>query len=334
MTSPPGTRPSLTDRYLAAVTQHLPPDQAGDVARELRTTIEDAVEAKVADGSDPAAAERQVLVEMGRPEVLSADYGGRPLWLVGPALYPDYVRLLRLVVPTVLVALAVVWVLGLVVDGVDSVGEVVTRGLGLLWQGTVQVFFWVTVVFVVLERVRPEAERSTPLVAWTPEQLADLPAGSRIGRVETAFGLLFLGVLLLLVLDNLAGVSFGTDFVQVLDDDMPTAGKVALVAVLVAAMSVESVKLVRCRWTTGLAAANAVVDLTFLAVAGVLWSRGELLDPGLAGTLDTVAQAVGTSTAAAWWEPTVAVTLGVVVVVTLWDAVDGFRRARRTDPVG
>ncbi len=334
MTTTPAAAATLTDRYLSAVTQHLPHDQAPDVARELRATIEDTIEARVAQGADRAEAEREVLMQMGRPELLSAAYGGRSLWLIGPALYPDYVRLLRVLLPTMLAVLGVVWVIGLVAEGAESVGEVVTSGLGLLWQASVQLVFWVTVVFAVLERTRPEAERGRPLVEWTPDHLPEVTEGRQIGRVEAAFGVLFLGLLLLFVLDNLAGVSFGTDFVQVLDPGMAPAWKVAVVAVVAASVAVEVVKLVAGRWSMPLAVANAAVDLLFLSVVAVLWVRDELLNPTMDEALSAVTEALGATADGAWWETTVAITLGVFVLVTIWDLVDGFRKAARRDRAG
>ena len=334
MTTTPTPRATLTDRYLSAVTQHLPQDQATDVTRELRATIEDTIEARVAEGAHPGEAERAVLTEMGRPELLSAEYGGRALWLIGPALYPDYVRLLRVLVPTMLAVLGVVWVIGLVAEGAESVGEVVTSGLGLLWQAGVQLLFWVTVVFAVLERTRPEAERGRPLVEWTPDHLPDVTTGRQIGRVEGAFGVLFLGLLLLFVLDNLAGLSFGTDFVQVLDPGMAPAWKAALVAVVAASVAVEVVKLVAGRWSMGLAVANATVNLLFLGVVAVLWLRDELLNPALDEALADITQAIGATADGAWWDTTVTIIIGVFVLVTIWDLVDGFRKAARSDRVG
>lgn len=334
MTTTPTPGATLTDRYLSAVTQHLPHDQAPDVTRELRATIEDTIEARVAQGADPREAERAVLTEMGRPELLSAEFGGRSLWLIGPALYPDYVRLLRVLVPTMLAVLGVVWVIGLVVEGADSVGEVVTGGLALLWQAGVQLLFWVTVVFAVLERTRPEAERGRPLVEWTPDHLPDIGAGRQIGRVEAALGVLFLGLGLLFVLDNLTGLSFGTDFVQLLDPGMAPAWKVALVAVVVASLAVEVVKLVAGRWSMALAVANAAVDLLLLGVVAVLWLRDELLNPALDEALHSITEALGATARGVWWDTTVAVTLGVFVLVTVWDLVDGFRKATRNDRVG
>ena len=45
---------SLTDRYVWTVTRQLPPETGPDIARELRGTIEETVEGRIAAGEEPA----------------------------------------------------------------------------------------------------------------------------------------------------------------------------------------------------------------------------------------------------------------------------------------
>src|SRR5690606_9194890 len=89
------TGSTLTDRYVWSVTRHLGSDTGPDVARELRGTIMDTVEAKIEAGTDPARAEEEALTELGDPDVLAGQYGEKPRYLVGPGMYPGYVRLLK-----------------------------------------------------------------------------------------------------------------------------------------------------------------------------------------------------------------------------------------------
>ena len=92
---------SLTDRYVDATVRDLDQAQRHDVERELRTTIEDMVDARVRDGAgDRAVAEREVLLELGDPMRLAADYAGRPLDLVGPRAYPQWRRVTTLLLST------------------------------------------------------------------------------------------------------------------------------------------------------------------------------------------------------------------------------------------
>ncbi|MFC7484261.1 permease prefix domain 1-containing protein [Luedemannella flava] len=68
------TTPTLTDRYVDATLRRLPERQRADIERELRASIEDAVEARVDGGEDPADAERAVLTGLGDPARLAAGY--------------------------------------------------------------------------------------------------------------------------------------------------------------------------------------------------------------------------------------------------------------------
>ena len=82
---------SLTDRYVAATVRGLDEAQRPEVERELRATIEDMVDARLEAGAPTRAdAERAVLVELGDPVRLAAGYSGRPLHLIGPGVYPEW----------------------------------------------------------------------------------------------------------------------------------------------------------------------------------------------------------------------------------------------------
>ena len=87
--------PTLTERYIAATTASLPAESQQDVRAELGVSIADAVEARIEQGEDPAAAERAVLTELGDPVVLAAGYADRPLHLIGPRYYLTWWRLLK-----------------------------------------------------------------------------------------------------------------------------------------------------------------------------------------------------------------------------------------------
>ncbi len=78
---------SLTERYLAAALRGIPEAKRRDVEGELRSSITDAVDDRVAAGEDPAAAEKAVLEGLGNPARLAAEYAGQPLHLIGPELF-------------------------------------------------------------------------------------------------------------------------------------------------------------------------------------------------------------------------------------------------------
>lgn len=118
---------TLTDRYVHEVVRRIPANQRDDVADELRATITDTVEARDVEGTE--SAERDVLTEMGDPTRLAARYADRPLALIGAELYPQYVRLLKVLLLTVLpIVTAVSVAVSLFED--DSIGSAIGDGIG------------------------------------------------------------------------------------------------------------------------------------------------------------------------------------------------------------
>src|SRR5258708_33845857 len=82
-----------TERYLATVLRSIPEPKRTDVERELRSSIEDAIEERLAAGHDASTAERVVLEALGDPSALAAASPGQPNYLIGPELFPLYPRL-------------------------------------------------------------------------------------------------------------------------------------------------------------------------------------------------------------------------------------------------
>jgi len=158
---------TFTDRYVWGVLRSLPEAQRADIEKELRASIADAVDARVENGESPADAERAVLLELGEPARLAAGYAGRPLALIGPALYVDYVRLLRLLLIIVIPSATGGLLLAKLLEGA-AIGDVIGGTIATVLAVAVHLCFWVTLVFVVLERTGTKS----PL---TPFELSSLP---------------------------------------------------------------------------------------------------------------------------------------------------------------
>lgn len=207
------TTGTLTERYVHEVVRRIPADQRDDVANELRATIADTVEAR--DTPDRDAAEREVLTEMGDPIRLAARYADRPLALIGPELYPTYVRLLTLLLATVLPIVTGVSVVLDVLDHNDA-GSAVSEGIGTLITVGAQMIGWLTLVFALAERYgRREVARTAGV--WTPDDLKEVrrrPEGSATVYASAAWNALVIG---LIVWQHLAEPYRG---VPVLDPDL------------------------------------------------------------------------------------------------------------------
>lgn len=80
----------LFDSYVWAVVRSLPEKQRPEIRRELRASLSDAIEGRIAAGADAESAERAAILELGDPDALAVGYANRPLYLIGPTHFLDY----------------------------------------------------------------------------------------------------------------------------------------------------------------------------------------------------------------------------------------------------
>ncbi|WP_433790627.1 permease prefix domain 1-containing protein [Actinoplanes sp. CA-252034] len=161
---------TLIDRYVFTVLRRVPEQQRSDIERELRTSIDDAVDARVGAGVVHGTAVEQTLIELGDPDRLADGYADRPRYLIGPAVYPAWKRLitmlLSVVLPVVVLLTVVVRVLG---DA--TFGEVVGSAVTTILTVGAHMTFWSTLTFALLER-GGVTRAGLPRREWT---LDDLP---------------------------------------------------------------------------------------------------------------------------------------------------------------
>ena len=318
----PAVTPSLTDRYVAAVVRRLPADQQDDVARELRGTIEDTIDGR-APGVDELAAEREALEALGEPARLAADYANTPGYLIGPDVYVDYVRLLKLMLAIVPTLIAVVSAAIHLFLPDATLGGAIGKLIAAWWQSAVQVAFWTTFAYAMVERFGDPAERSARR-RWSVDRLDELVPAREFTLAETVASIGFFGLLaaILLAVPNLPILALGGSVVNVFHPGLWPAWIWYFVVVLGASMVLEVVKYRTGRWTHPLAVTNVVLSLAFALPLLALLLTDRLLDP------DGLAQL---QSYLGWSSISVPKTgLAVIVVVAItWDIVDAFRKAAR-----
>lgn len=318
---------SLTDRYLDAVAHEVPPGRREEVTARVRACIEAGVSRRVAGGVAPEQAEWQALTELGAPtRVAEAEVGPRSL--VGPRVYPAYVRVLRALAWVLLPLVAALVAVGSGIAG-ENPAQVLASTFSAVVGAAIQVAFWVTVVFVVLDRsgaVMPERER-----AWSPDDLPAPPA-ARVSLGETAFGIAVQVLLIGVVLWPWQyWPSVDGEPVPVLNQNLRPVTTAVLVAVLLAGIALAAVTYRVGRWTVPLAAVNTVIDALFGGVVVWLVATGRLLDPAFVTALQAspVLDSEGGQNAAS----ALATLIGWVVgVACALDAFDGWHRALRARP--
>jgi hypothetical protein len=302
----------LTERYVAAVLRSIPTERRDDVDRELRAAIEDAIDARVERPETVEAVETEVLNELGDPDRMAADYSDRPIWLLGPGYYLDWLRLLKVLLAT-LVPLA--GLAALLVDFVtgDGLVEAFFNGIGLAFVVALHVVFWTTLGFIVLER---SGEKSP--FKWTVERLPLVP-DRQITYSETVWGLvaIILTILGIFAQRNLALVDETGDPVPLID---PAAWDMAiplLLLLLVVEAGFMIVKYRVGRWTVLLAVTNAIMNLLLGGLVIWLLLTEQLLNPEFFAALPGFPVQPG-------------LILAVVVgSISVWSTVEGFVKASR-----
>ncbi len=311
------TTPTLTDRYVAATLQCVPGRQRTDLEPELRALVADTVDARDGD-------ERAALTELGSPGALAARYTDSPQYLIGPALFGPWRTLVtRLLVILVPILSAAVLASNLLAGA--SIGQAILGAAGAAWMAAIQLLFWFTLVFAIMERtLGPSAGRSTvDGRAWTPDDLPELPDDGRMGVTELVFTVFFnVLVLAALVWVQLQPVIVidGQAF-ALFDQALWSFWLPWFIVVLIGEVVLTVVRFLRGHWTWPLAVANAALGAAFALPALYLWQNDLLLNPDLVA-------AISASAGSAWIGVTGTITAIVIVVIVTWDAVDGFRKAR------
>jgi hypothetical protein len=286
------TASTLTDRYIWAVQRSLPEAQREDIDRELRGTIADTIDAKVESGSKPDAAEREALTELGDPYKLAWGYADRPLHLIGPALFPDYIRLLRFLYFIVLpIVVVVVFLSLLLAKSLD--GESLAGALGPIWPMAIGVAvhlgFWTTLVFALLERTTPQGR---PLTKWDPASLPQLPVAGTIKTIDTGATLVWLTIYIVVLI----GQQFFSPLLNAAGQPLPVIDPALWSFWLPYFIGLAVLDIVFAiilhrtgRWTVPLAIVNAMLSLAFAIPAIILLRAGEVMNPEFAERLNLTA---------------------------------------------
>lgn len=307
---------TLTDRYVWGVLRAVPERQRADLEPEIRALIADAVDARAftasatGDAPDHAAAERAALTDLGDPEGLAARYADRSLHLVGPGYYLDYRRLLGLVLALVVPIVTIATIaIGLMAG--TGLAEVALSGICVGLTVGVYLAAWVTLTFALVER--NGARRIRSLGPWTPDRLPSRPSPRRLGAGEVVASL---ASAVLLV-----GIIIATQALPFLDPALGTTWFTWFIGVAVLEIAFTIFAYAARRWTWPIAIINAVLGAAFAIPAVWLLEARDLLGPAAEAGMEQVRPG--------GLAPSVSVVSLLVIVVVAWDAVDGFRRARR-----
>jgi len=181
----------LLDRYLQAVRKYLPARRQDDIIAELRANMESQIEDKESElGRTLTQGEMEDLLrKMGSPVIVASRYQPQQ-YLIGPAIFPLYLYVLRVVVLWALIVYSIVIVVVLPLtspDHSDIAGSLLHTPSILI-----NVAAWVTLVFVALEFFMVRyPEKFAPFAGltdnWNPSSLPPLEKVEVSGRKPRSF---------------------------------------------------------------------------------------------------------------------------------------------------
>ncbi len=189
----------IIDRYVAEVARNLPEKSRPDIAREIRSLLEDALDDRAqaagrAPDEDMAVA---LLKEFGAPAKVAASYLP-PRYLIGPQLYPTFITVLK-ISATIVVVLVLVqfgFALAQVGQSLSQFGQVVMQLMSNLTTGLLRVFGTMVLVFALIQVASPNMK--LPSEDWDPRKLKPVDAAERpVKTVDLAFEFVFTSIAIL-----------------------------------------------------------------------------------------------------------------------------------------
>lgn len=180
---------NLIDRYVYQVSRFLFVKNKADIEQEIRALIEDMLAARVGEKDSSEEDVKAVLKELGNPIDLAAKYNESKRYLIGPALFPFYWRVL-LIFLSIGTGAQLISILVSALSGAfhpSLLGGLLTTAFGM--------FAAVTLAFALIEHqgVRVSALFSDELpntLPPVPEKRNRIPRSEPI--VNLCFGLAFL----------------------------------------------------------------------------------------------------------------------------------------------
>lgn len=328
---------NLIDVYIHEVTKRLPVKSRDDIALELKSTIEDMLPDDYSEEDI-----KHVLKQLGNPAMLASKYSEKPMYLIGPRYFDVYVTLLKMIVPIVaivsIISLIAEYVIGYKDEAILNVFiEILGMGIWRLIEGSIQVFFWCTLTFAIIERVdhqKDHTPRTINMKSWTPDDLKNvpyIPKENAIKKFEVfgSFVWTAVWVTVYFYADRLIGVYDNNDegliFVMpALNQDVLNSFTFFILVIVVFELALALYKLVVKHWTMKLAVLNVVYELIATVVLIFIVTNAKLLNPQFV----TYMSDVFTVTEGKFKGGFVVGILVIFVVFAIWNSIDGFRKAK------
>ena len=296
----------LKNRYIYAVTRHLPVKMKADVEQELDSLISEMADERKGNNNSPGRMGEQhppgatspseqdikdVLAELGTPEELALKYGGgEHKALISGIYFLMYKRVLSIVLPIVAAVLAVLTIVGFFVGNdsgthvviffadISLIAQIITASVG----GVVQVFAIITIIFAVLDYMKVDL-KEIDLVS--SDAFSDLPEIPEAKQMISPWGPLF-GIalsisttVLFLGFPQVMGLYFNNQWTPVFNISVIQGLWFPILIWTLLEVSTEIVKLAEGQYTMKLAAVSLITGILSVVCAVAIFSSNSIVNP-------------------------------------------------------
>ena len=329
---------NLIEVYIQEVTRRLPEKNRDDIALELKSTIED----MLPEGYTEKNVET-VLEKMGSPAMLAEGYRDHSMYLIGPRYFDAYISLLKMSLPIAavisLIVLAAEHIIGFD-QHASALNMIILLFVEGIW-GTIavgmQVFFWMTVVFAIIERVS-KSDDATPLTPylqeWKVEDLKNnplIPKKKAIPKYEVFGGLIWTAIwaTVYFYADHLVGIykggPDGLEFITpALNEGVLVSYWPVILLIICLEVSLSIFKLIERQWTNGMAWFNALLQLLIAITFVVIMINPAVFHADFTGQLANRFQ-LPADKMEMWL---IGISCCGVSIAAIINIIDGFRKAK------
>jgi hypothetical protein len=333
---------NLQERYISEVTRRLPVKMRKDIAMELRSIIED----MLPDGHTVENL-KEVLIKLGDPAKLANEYHDKPRYIIGPFFYDSYINVLIVAaIISVVISSLALFVNGIITyDGDKSlftllsfIGQLLLKMLLSCLNVLFQVFFWVTIVFIFLERAEVSNEKVyDKRKPWTPEDLykvEHIAKKRQIPKIEVFFSLFWTALWATILFNasdllgwyeqtgnGLKGLKLET---QLFNQDELLSYAPFLIFLIIIEIGLAIYKFFIGKWTKVLAIVNMVYHFFSIGLLCIMLTDSKLFNEAFTLKLFEAFKDVP----AGWFIGTIASTM---IIFSIIDIVSGFNKAAKTN---
>lgn len=328
---------NLIELYIQEVIHRIPENNREDIALELRSTIEDMLPDDYTEKDIKA-----VLSKLGNPAILANGYQDRPMYLIGPRYYETYIHLLKMILPIAIT----ISLISLIADNLGAytgdealqnvIQNIVGEGISTFLSTAVQVFFWLTLVFFILER-SDHAQTQIPIKVgskeWKPEDLMKvsyIPKEKAISKVDVFVSLLWTATWATVYFNaaNLVGIyeqgKDGLEFVtSVFNQDVLHSYWPLVVMVIGLEFALGIYKWITAEWTYKVATLNTVVNFVTSVVFIVMITNPNLVNDSTITYFNELFSVTNVAQ-----NSTYGIAVFIFVLIAAIDSYKGFRKAK------